>query len=232
VSVRGEVRDAEEGRRPASRAAEDYLKAIYRLERPSSPVSTSDLADVLERAAPSVTNMIKGLATRGLVEHAPYHGVRLTPRGREAALRILRRHRVLESYLIEKLGYAWDGVHAEAERLEHAASDALIDRMDEALGRPDHDPHGSPIPAEDGKMERTALRPLLEVPRDQPFVVGEVADQDPNRLRDAGAVGLFPGARVTVTGPGRDEGSLEIVVDGHRHTVGRNVAAAVAVRRV
>ncbi len=86
MSVRGEV-GAEEGRRPASRAAEDYLKAIYRLERPSSPVSTSDLADVLERAAPSVTNMIKGLATRGLVEHSPYHGVRLTPLGREAARR-------------------------------------------------------------------------------------------------------------------------------------------------
>ncbi len=121
-------------------------------------------------------------------------------------------------------------MHAEAERLEHAASDELIDRMDEALGRPDHDPHGSPIPAEDGKIERTALRPLLEVPRDQPFVVAEVADQEPDRLRDAGAVGLFPGARVVVRGTGRDEGSLEIEVDGHRHTVHRSVAAAVSVR--
>lgn len=231
MSVRGEVHEGEEGRRPASRAAEDYLKAIYRLERPSSPVSTSDLADILDRAAPSVTNMIKGLATRGLVEHSPYHGVRLTPLGREAALRILRRHRVLESYLIEKLGYAWDGVHAEAERLEHAASDELIDRMDEALGRPDHDPHGSPIPAEDGQVERTVLRPLLEVPRDEPFVVGEVQDQEPDRLREAGAAGLFPGARVTVRGPGSTEGSLSIVVDGHRHTIDRSVAAAVSVHR-
>jgi DtxR family Mn-dependent transcriptional regulator len=228
VSIKGDVGGVV---RPASRAAEDYLKAIYRLGMRSSRVSTSELAEELGRAAPSVTNMVKGLAIRGLVEHAPYHGVRLTPAGREIALRILRRHRVIEAYLIEKLGYAWDGVHIEAERLEHAASDELIAHMDEALGRPDHDPHGSPIPAPDGRVESAPFRPLLEVPRDQPFVVGEVLDQQPSRLRRAGAVGLFPGARVMVTGSGREEGSLEVVVDGHRHTVDRSVAAAVGVRR-
>ncbi len=231
MDAQGEGRNGQKRRRPASRAAEDYLKAIYRLESHSSPVSTSDLADELGRAAPSVTNMVKGLAGRGLVEHALYHGVRLTPEGRDLALRILRRHRVIESYLIEKLGYAWDGVHREAERLEHAASDELIARMDEALGQPHHDPHGSPIPAADGQMERQSFRPLLEAPRDEPFVVEEVLDQEPARLRRAGAVGLFPGARVTVTGRGREEGSLEVLVDGRRRIVDRDVAAAVGVRR-
>lgn len=224
------ARRSANGSRAASRAAEDYLKAIYRLEGDGSAVSTSDLADSLGRAAPSVTNMIKGLAERGLVDHVPYHGVRLTPAGRSAALRILRRHRVIESYLIEQLGYGWDGVHAEAERLEHAASDELIDRMARAIGEPDEDPHGSPIPAADGQVDSRRVIPLVEAPPGEIFIVGEVQDQEPGRLREAGDAGLFPGVRVEVRGPGRDEGSLEVLVGGTSTTVRRSVAAAVSVR--
>jgi len=227
------VRKAERSRngsRAASRAAEDYLKAIFRLEEDGSAVSTSDLADSLGRAAPSVTNMIKGLAAKGLVDHVPYHGVRLTREGRSAALRILRRHRVLESYLIEQLGYGWDGVHSEAERLEHAASDELIDRMARAIGEPDEDPHGSPIPASDGHVDARRAIPLAEAPRGETFIVGEVQDRVAGRLREAGDAGLFPGVHVQVRGPGRDEGSLEVLVDGTPTTVTRSVAAAVSVR--
>lgn len=225
-----EGKSTRNGSGAASRAAEDYLKAIYRLERRSSPVSTSELADALARAAPSVTNMIKGLATRGLVDHVPYHGVRLTPAGRSAALRILRRHRVIEAYLIEQLGYGWADVHQEAERLEHAASDELIDRMARAIGEPAQDPHGSPIPDPDGQVDALRGTPLSEAPRGRRLVVGEVQDRIPGRLREAGEAGLFPGTTVEVRGPGPTEGTLDLLVDGTPRVVTRAVASAVAVR--
>ncbi len=135
-----------------SRAVEDYLKAIRHLQREGAPVSTSALAQQLERSPASVTNMIKNLAELGLVEHEPYHGVQLSEAGEREALRIIRRHRVIEAYLIEKLGYSWDLVHAEAERLEHAASDELVERMATVLSvtrssipmdRPSRPPRGS-----------------------------------------------------------------------------------------
>jgi len=226
----GKGQRAGNGSRAASRAAEDYLKAIYRLEGRSSPVSTSDLADALGRAAPSVTNMVKGLAARGLVDHVPYHGVSLTGTGRQAALGILRRHRVIEAYLIEELGYGWDDVHPEAERLEHAASDDLVDRMARAIGEPAEDPHGSPIPASNGHMDARRVTPLAEAPRGRRLVVGEVQDRVPGRLREAGEAGLFPGASVEVRGPGPEEGTLELLVEGRPRVVTRAVAAAVSVR--
>lgn len=227
----GPTGPSENGNRDASRAAEDYLKAIYRLEARSSPVSTSDLAEALGRAAPSVTNMIKGLAARGLVDHHPYHGVRLTPTGRSAALSILRRHRVLEAYLIEELGYAWDDVHEEAERLEHAASDDLIDRMAESIGQPERDPHGSPIPEASGEVATRPAMLLAEAPEGETLVVNEVQDRMPACLREAAEAGLFPGTTVSVRGTGPREGTLDVLVDGTPRIVSRAVAGAVSVRR-
>lgn len=212
-----------------TRAAEDYLKAIYKLQRAGASVSTSSIAEELERSAASVTNMVKGLAEKGLAEHVPYYGVRLTGEGEAAALRIIRRHRVLESYLIEKLGYSWDGVHAEAERLEHAASDELIDRMARAMGEPSFDPHGSPIPGPEGQMQRRVVTRLTEMPPDRPAVVREVADEEPERLREAGALGLFPGTRVVVSGDGPAAGTLTVRVGGETRTVDEELAGAISV---
>ena len=129
-----------------TRSVEDYLKAIYRLSPEGRPASTSDIAHLLELSAPSVSGMVKRLSELGLLEHIPYKGVQLTDAGRFAALRMVRRHRLIEAYLVQFLGYSWDTVHAEAERLEHAVSDTLVERMAAALGHPVVDPHGDPDP--------------------------------------------------------------------------------------
>lgn len=207
-----------------SRAVEDYLKAIFKLQEESVQVSTTALAAELDRSAASVTNMVKALAEQGLLEHRPYHGVRLTPGGESAALLIIRRHRVLETYLIERLGYTWDGVHQEAERLEHAASDELIDRMALALGDPDEDPHGAPIPSSDGVIASRDLVTLTELPPGVNAVVREVPDEDAARLRELASAGFFLGTRVVVTARspegdivvriGEDEKRLDAVTAG------------------
>jgi len=182
-----------------SRAVEDYLKAIFKLQAVSDQVSTTALAGELSRSAASVTNMVKGLAEQGLLEHEPYHGVRLTPRGEFTALRIIRRHRVIETYLIERLGYTWDGVHLEADRLEHAVSDELVDRMAQALGDPDEDPHGAPIPSPEGVIASRDLVSLSELPTGVDAVVREVSDDDSARLRELAAAGFLLGTKVVVT---------------------------------
>ncbi len=134
-------------------SAEDYLKAIYAIERGGDAAPTNELAQRLGVAPASVSGMVRRLADQGLLTYERYRGARLTGEGRRAALRTLRRHRILESYLTAVLGYTWDHVHDEAERLEHAASDELIDRMAAALGDPAFDPHGAPIPTREGAVD-------------------------------------------------------------------------------
>ncbi len=198
-----------------SHAVEDYLKAIYKLQQTSPSVSTTALADELQRSAASVTNMIKGLAERGLLEHEPYHGVRLTPSGELSALRIIRRHRVLELFLIERLGYSWDNIHEEAERLEHAASDDLIDRMARALGEPSFDPHGSPIPTREGQIAERDFSRLSDLPAGTAAVVREVSDESAEGLRRLATLGLYPGTQVRVLRMRMPEGDLELDVEGN-----------------
>ena len=140
-----------------TRSGEDYLKAIYRLSPEGRPASTSEIAHLLDLSAPSVSGMVKRLSELGLLEHIPYKGVQLTDAGRRVALRMVRRHRLIEAYLVEFLAYGWDTVHAEAERLEHAVSDTLVERMAAALGHPSVDPHGDPIPETDGSIQSLAL---------------------------------------------------------------------------
>lgn len=139
-----------------SPSIEDYLKTILALTREGGQASNQAVAEALDVRPPSVTGMIKRLADQGLLDHVPYRGVRLTEAGRHEALRILRRHRILETYLTERLGYHQHDVHAEAERLEHAASDRLIEAMAEALDDPRLDPHGAPIPSARGAFDATA----------------------------------------------------------------------------
>ena len=147
-----------------TRSVEDYLKAIYQLSPEGRPASTSEIAHLLALSAPSVSGMVKRLSEHGLLEHIPYRGVQLTEEGRRAALRMVRRHRLIEAYLVEFLGYSWDTVHAEAERLEHAVSDTMIERMAAALGNPAVDPHGDPIPEADGSIHELAGSALTEIP--------------------------------------------------------------------
>ena len=216
-----------------SGAAEDYLKAIYKLQPPSGgTVSTSSLADELGRSAAAVTNMVKSLAEKGHAEHVPYHGVRLTRRGEQAALRIIRRHRVIELYLIEKLGYRWDNVHEEAERMEHAASDELVDRMAAALGDPDFDPHGSPIPTSEGEVEDREGVALSDLGSGVRVVVREVADDDSERLRYLASMGLFPGTEVTVESEAPLDGPITVRVDGESHVLDQKLAESIVVEEL
>src|SRR6266498_2921791 len=147
---------------PLTRSVEDYLKAIYHLSSQGGFAATSDIAAMLDLSPPSVSGMVKRLSEMGLIEHVPYRGVQLTSQGRRAALKMIRRHRVLELYLTRNLSYDWDSVHNEAERLEHAVSDDLIERMAASLGDPRYDPHGDPIPTATGDIEETELVSLAD----------------------------------------------------------------------
>jgi len=155
--------------RALSRSVEDYLKAIYGISENGEPATTSAIAEALDIQPASVTGMVKKLAESGLLEHVPYKGVMLTGPGTLEALRVLRRHRILETYLCERLGFSWDDVHDEAERLEHSASDQLIEQMSKALGFPSHDPHGAPIPTPGVSSKRPILRPSPTQPRETGF---------------------------------------------------------------
>ncbi|MFP3947723.1 MAG: metal-dependent transcriptional regulator [Gemmatimonadota bacterium] len=210
-----------------SRSVEDYLKATYALTEQGEAASTSQLAEALDVQPASVSGMIKRLAENGLVEHVPYRGVRLTDQGVREALRIVRRHRVLETYLHVRLGYSWEEVHREAERLEHAASDTLVDRMAAALEHPEHDPHGAPIPTRSGEIEETSYSTLDDAEVGDVVQIRAVSDEDSERLRYMEARGLLPGVRLRILGREPRQGPLTLRVGepgGHEETVGRDLA--------
>src|SRR5581483_2143573 len=197
-----------------SRSMEDYLKSILELQSKGTPAQTSAIAESLAVAPPSVSGMLRKLAEADLIEHEPYKGVVLTSAGRRAALRVVRRHRILESYLMSKLGFDWDTVHDEAERLEHAVSDQLIERMALALGNPRYDPHGAPIPTTGGEIERPNHVPLTEVPVGRSAEVRMVSDKEPERLRYLATLGLKPGATFEVLSRQPFRGPVAIRVAG------------------
>jgi len=190
--------NASQASQPLSGPVEDYLKAIYDLERGAQPATTNEIAERLAISPASVSGMVRRLADQGLITHEPYRGVRLTEDGRRAALRTLRRHRILECYLTEVLGYPWDRVHDEAEQLEHAASEELIERMASALGDPSHDPHGAPIPSREGEVDETTLRTLADAAVGEQMRVRQVMDKDAERLRYLAELGIRPGALVRI----------------------------------
>jgi DtxR family Mn-dependent transcriptional regulator len=176
----------------------------------------------------SVSGMVRRLAEQGLTRHEPYRGVRLTAAGRRAALRTIRRHRILECYLTEVLGMPWDRVHEEAEQLEHAASEELIDRMAAALGNPRHDPHGAPIPTADGEVEERPLRSLSEVAANTVARVRRVHDEDGSRLRYLAELGIKPGATVRILEKAPFEGPISIRVEGRRGAQAKAIAVSLA----
>ena len=204
-----------------SQSVEDYLKAIYGLARVGEFVQTGALAAVLEVSPASVSGMVRRLADIGLVERAAYRGVSLTDKGRRAALRVIRRHRILETYLAQALGWDWDVVHEEAERLEHAASDQLIERMTEVLDDPRYDPHGAPIPTREGEVEQQELVPMSEVAVGTLGEVRLVSDDDPKRLRYVGSLGFRIGTRFEVleTTPFRGPVTVRLMDTGARPQV-------------
>ena len=216
---------------PLTRSVEDYLKVIYNLSLEGRAAATSDIAHRLELSAPSVSGMIKRLSEQGLLEHVPYKGVQLTVEGRRAALRMIRRHRILEVYLVARLGYTWDAVHEEAERLEHAVSDGLVERMAEALGNPEADPHGEPIPTAEGWVEEVQSTPLAEIPAGETVEVRRVTAGDPDRLRYLASVGLQPGAIVTVIERQPFSGPIRLRVAEQERVIGHELAESLLCRR-
>jgi DtxR family Mn-dependent transcriptional regulator len=210
-----------------TRSVEDYLKAIYRLSPEGRPASTSEIAHLLELSAPSVSGMVKRLSELGLLEHSPYRGVQLTDAGRLAALRMVRRHRLIEAYLVQFLGYSWDTVHPEAERLEHAVSDTLVERMAAALGHPVADPHGDPIPQPDGSIREPASVPLSDLPVGATAEIVRVNEREPERLRYLASLGLTPGAVVTLRERQPFDGPVTVESGGARHVLGHTLADVV-----
>jgi len=218
-----------------TRSVEDYLKAIYRLSPEGRPASTSEIAHLLELSPPSVSGMVKRLSELGLLEHLPYKGVQLTTAGRRAALRMVRRHRLIEAYLVEFLGYSWDTVHQEAERLEHAVSDTLVERMAAALGHPSVDPHGDPIPTADGAIEELASTPLATLEVGDTAEIVRVHESDSERLRYLATLGLRPGVVVKVLDRQPFSGPVTIETHGEVQVIGQALAqvllCAVGARR-
>jgi DtxR family Mn-dependent transcriptional regulator len=198
-----------------TRSTEDYLKAIYGIAGGGDKaVQTTAIAEALGVAPASVSGMLKRLADGGLLEHVRYRGVRLSAAGRAAALRVMRRHRILESYLMSRLGYDWDSVHDEAERLEHAVSDELVERMARVLGDPPYDPHGAPIPTRDGRIERPELVTLDQLRVGDRGELRMVDDKDPERLRYLSTLGLDVGTRFRVKDRQPLDGPITIEPDG------------------
>jgi DtxR family Mn-dependent transcriptional regulator len=208
---------------------EDYLKAMYELELRHGVAATSDVAGALDVAPASVTGMVRRLAAQGYVTHVPYRGVQLTDAGRIAALRTIRRHRILESYLATVLGFPWDLVHAEAERLEHAASDELIERMAAALGHPTSDPHGAPIPTVDGQVDSRRHRRLTDLAVGERATMVQVSDKNPQLLRYLAEIALQPGAEVTLLARAPFDGPITLRVGDAESIVGPTLAAQVLV---
>jgi DtxR family Mn-dependent transcriptional regulator len=218
-----------------SQTVENYLKTIYlaqsEAESTEALVPMGQLASALGVVPGTATTMMKTLAESGLVRYEPYMGVRLTPAGEKIATLVLRRHRLVELFLVKVLGMSWAEVHDEAERLEHAVSERLIDRIDEMLGRPAVDPHGDPIPTAEGTVARFDDVDLLGAAIGTPVQVTRIADQEPSFLRFIEDRGLMPGQTLTVIE--RDPAADAVRVragDGRETTVGARAASKVRTR--
>ncbi|MBN1564117.1 MAG: metal-dependent transcriptional regulator [Anaerolineae bacterium] len=207
-----------------SEAIEDFLKTAYLLQQEQERVPTSVLSEALGITAPSTTEMAKKLAKAKLVLHEPYRGIRLTAAGERVALEIIRNHRLLELFLVQALGYTWDEVHEEAERLEHSISERMAQRIAEYLGDPRYDPHGDPIPDSEGQIPLRDLISLAEWPLGEPGMVARLRDQSSDMLRYLEEKGLVVGAQVRVLNRDPFEGPLTLMVEQQECIVGAGVA--------
>jgi DtxR family Mn-dependent transcriptional regulator len=213
-----------------SEPVENYLKNIYKLQESEGKVSTTSLSERLGISPPSVTEMIKKLADEGRVTYAPYRGVELTDEGRKQALRIIRRHRLWESFLAEVLGYPWDEIDEEAERLEHSTSERLEQRLDAALGHPRTDPHGDIIPTASGHIDEVSRVSLALVPLGSTVTVLRVSDQNPEILQYAAKLGITPNRKIRVKERIAFDGSLRIEVGKKEQFVSAKLANNIFVK--
>lgn len=210
---------------PPSRAVEDFLKAVYSLQQKTPDrVSTNALAEALNIAAPTVTDMARRMEDAGLLDYRKYHGMILTDEGMALALRVLRRHRLLELYLVQELGYALHEVHHEAENLEHAVSDRFIEAIATKLGDPTLDPHGDPIPAVDGTIIRRNLVSLNVLELNTRACVSRFTAENDDMLQHILNRNFRLGVVVEVTNRDPFEGPLTVVVDGDENIIGHAVA--------
>jgi DtxR family Mn-dependent transcriptional regulator len=215
-----------------SQAVEDYLKAIYTLETEDKGASTTKIADSLDVSSASATNMVKRLDKMGLVDYESYKGARLTDSGKKIALEIIRHHRLLELYLLEVMGYSWDEVHDEAEKLEHHISERFEDKIAQLLDDPTHDPHGDPIPTKDGLMPEMDAHPLVEGETEQEYIISRVKDQDPELLRYLEKVGLLPGIKVQIKQKEPFDGPVTLLIEGKERVIGNEVAKNIFVAEI
>lgn len=210
----------------ASLTIENYLKTIFSIgeSQSNARVATGTIADSLGVSPGTVTSMLKTLSESGLAEYAPYEGVSLTNSGRALALRVIRRHRLIESFLVKTLGLNWDEVHDEAENLEHAVSDFLVDRMDQFLGHPETDPHGAPIPKRDGSFKKAETVCLTEIEKDTIFRLNQVKDQSPEFLKFLTNSGLSIGTTAKLVDHCAQSGTVTLQIGDDTQTFSLEMA--------
>jgi DtxR family Mn-dependent transcriptional regulator len=196
---------------------ENYLKAIYRLsEGGSKAVLTNEIAEQMSTKAASVTDMIKKLSLKNMIGYEKYYGVTITKHGKLEALMVIRKHRLWETFLVEKLHFSWHEVHEVAEQLEHIQSNLLIEKLDQFLGFPTADPHGHPIPDKNGKVQTTRQIPLSEIASDKKLIVRAVKNGTPSFLQYLSKIGIYIGAALVILEKAEFDGSLEIFIDGKK----------------
>lgn len=212
-----------------SESVEDFIKAVYSLQQQDERVSTNALSAALKISAPSVTDMAQRLVAAGLIDYERYKGVVLTPTGREMALRVIRRHRLIELYLVRELGYELRDVHKEAEQLEHAVSDHFVEAIARKMGNPDFDPHGDPIPTAEGTVTQRQLMPLSELPENVEASVSQLKTGGPEMLQHILDKGFKLDSQVEVLERDPFDGPITARVDGQERVVGHNVAECILV---
>jgi DtxR family transcriptional regulator, Mn-dependent transcriptional regulator len=215
--------------RDLTNAIQDYLKEIHKLRMEGRKATTSAIAERMAVRPPSVTAMLKRLTALGLAEHAPYHGVELTPSGERVALEVIRHHRLLEQYLAQALGLSLDAVHSEADRLEHALSEEVEARIDRSLGYPTHDPHGDPIPDADLRIDRARLRTLASLEPGEEATIRRVPDDDDELLRYLSKLALVPGKKVKLRRAEPFGGPLTVRIGKAEHAISRELADGIGV---
>ncbi|NME69835.1 metal-dependent transcriptional regulator [Flammeovirga aprica] len=202
-----------------SHSEENYLKTIYHLSEKDTPVSTNAIADKLHTKAASVTDMIKKLNSKGVIHYQKYKGTTLTEEGNKAALLVIRKHRLWEVFLLEKLNFNWDEVHEVAEQLEHIQSLRMIERLDQFLGYPKHDPHGDPIPDKNGEFSNLKATKLSKIPIKNKVTVVSVKDGNSSLLQYLDKVGIGIGTELEVIEKIEFDKSIEIIINGREQKI-------------
>lgn len=210
---------------------EDYLETIYHLESENKVPTTNEIASHLKISHASVSENIKKLAANGLINHLPYKGVRLTAKGRKLAVDVVRRHRLSERFLTDKLGVKWEEVHTEAHKMEHGISKVVEDKMYKMLGKPKTCPHGNPVPDEKGRIKEEPSKPLVDFERDAKLSIVKITDEEPKLLCYLATLGLMPRTQIKVEQKAPFNGPIMVRVGNAVYALGRKIAESIWVRK-